>query len=273
LLVFAERPVGRPWLWALGGALAALSAPVLVIVLPFCLWRIWRRRDRSVVYEAALTAGLVVQLALFAIWRESAPQQPGLSLLGTIDRAFGSAVLGFEIRGLLWTCFGVPVTSFLLRSHVIGFLLTGIAVVPAALLAFWTRLDGRRRHNLVIALYLAASSMVSTLVPRHVAELFAGIGSYPLEGGERYFFLTACVCIYLLALAVERFRLHWALLPAACALAVAGNYRYAPLPDHTRWAERAPQVQRWRDSFQRGKPVERLWIPTVPDPWGITLDR
>lgn len=278
LLVFRELP-DRPvrnlqrLAWGGLGAIMGLTAPLLVIVMPFSIWRLWRKRDGTHWYEVALTLGTLFQIYVFLKFSENVKGYE--TILKTADYALGAGIAGFMYRGALSTLVGIDWTYDLAGMGLLGFPQIALLIMAFGIAALWVSGNRKERAHILIACYLAFSSIVLSLNGRHYTFPFANINSYAERGGGRYFFLSACVFVYLMALAVSKLLrrrsqpTQVAALFALFALGITQNYPCPAFKD-LNWASHASAIDASIRDLRVGKPGA-ISVPVNPEPWVLKI--
>jgi len=260
--------------WGLLGLLMALTNPVLILGIPFCLWNMVRnwRWDRW--YEVGLLLGLAIQLSIFAAtgqtttdWTHQGrlPALTSAVAVAFVYRAMVSLVIGYKlaVAAAIAKSLTVPVTAL------VAFVVLLIAVLWVA--------SNRDRAKIAIVLYVAASSLAITLGGRGAYPSFANIRDFHGFHLERYLFLAGCAFIYLMAISVEvLFRqrhvpIQVAVLASVLALGTFYNYRIPPFPDK-HWRDSARLIQYSKDHHELGAGYPRIVAPIVPDGWEIIFE-
>ncbi len=265
----AARGIG----WGLLGLLMALTNPVLILGIPFCLWNLARgwRADRW--YEAGLLLGLAIQLSIFAASSQATANlthDRNLPALATavavafVYRAIVSLVIGFKLA----------LTAAIAKSLSVPAIACG-AFVVLEIGVLW-KAGVRDRWKIAIVLYVAASSLGITLGGRNIHPAFANIRDFQGFYWERYMYLASCAFIYLMAISIDvlfaqrRLPIQIAVLASVFALGIVSNYRIPHLPDK-HWRLYAPLIQERLDHHQIGPGYPRIVVPILPEGWEIIL--
>jgi hypothetical protein len=278
LLVFRELPdfPVRWWqglAWGGLGAIIGLTMPILLIVMPFSIWRLWRRRDGTHWYEVALTLGTLIEIYLFLTSSEKV--QSYETVLKTVDYGLGAGIAGFLYRSVLSTIVGEDWAFNLAGTGLIGVPQLALLLLAFGIAALWVNSNRRERIHIPIALYLAFSSIVLSLNGRHSTFPFANINSVPEADSERYFFLAACVFVYLAALALSKIlrrypgQIQATALLALFALGITQNYPCPAFKD-LNWASHASAIDACIRDLRAGKPAT-ISVPVNPVPWMMKI--
>jgi len=279
LLVFRDVPEAprRKWQvapWAGLGATAALTMPLLLIVIPFSVWRVCRKRDASCGYEVALTVGSLAQVCIFLNSAEQHVKGYG-DVLRTVDYAIGAGVVGFLYRGALSTIGGWDLTYRFIEMGLLATPLLVLLTLALGIGVLWATGKWQDRRHILVALYLAFSSVIISLSGRGYTFVFANIESYPNSRGERYFFLSACMFVYLMALGISKLlkrrsrRVQALALIAIFLFGIAENYRFPAFKD-LNWPAHATAVDTYIRERHTGK-AAGVVVPVNPEPWIFSI--
>jgi len=256
--------------WGLLGLLFALTMPVLIICVPFCVWRIVKDWSPSRMYEVCLTAGLALQLWLFF-----SSEQPPAD--GRVDMLIAAVFAGFIYRAVMTTMAGFQLAMIPAASKWMSLPLLVLIATVVWLTTLWLKSDAKDRRKVEIALYLAGSSILITLGGRNVFSVFADINNFKVTELERYFFMASCIFIFLMALSMEKLLrgrhepLRIAALTATVAVGIALNFHIPPLTD-MHWKSGAALIQQRLDRHEIGPGHPPIVVPILPDGWVIFLD-
>lgn len=266
LVLVAARPRGRGELgWRAfdltAVAMAVLTGPLAILLLPLALWRWWARRSTwTLLLAGVLAAGTLLQiLSLTSSSRPNAPLNASPELFARIlaGRVFLSPILGSAGYSKLLEVTGSAPSA-------LWFVPAAIGVSTAAYVA-WKGGQELRMLLLFAALGLG-SSLVSPLVSSPKGRWYALAAP---DQGMRYFYLPMlawlCVLVWLV------FGQHLRLLRIAAAIvlvtaAVVGmrlDWRYPVLP-RSGFAASAQQFERLPPGAVRDLPIQ-------PRGWKITL--
>jgi len=255
--------------WGLLGLLFALTMPVLIICVPFCIWRIIRDWRPSRMYEVCLTAALALQLWLFL-----SSKHPPMD--GRVDMLIAAVFVGFIYRAVMTTMAGFQLAMIPAASKSMSPPLLALIATVVWLTTLWLKSDAKNRRKVAIALYLAGSSMLITLGGRNMFPAFADINNHKVIELERYFYMPSCIFIFLMALSMEkllrgrRVSLRIAALTATMAVGIALNFHMPRLTD-MHWEIEAPPIQERLDRHEIGPGHPPIVVPILPDGWVIFL--
>lgn len=248
-----------------------LSCPLAVILVPVALWQVFspaaaKARNSlapRLVSWALLLAATMQMLVRFA--DNASASAGGTSLPGPFQLIFSMAV-GFVYRVVLTTVAGYhaaqavagstsPVPALIALSAVLGWM---------ALLWFRRR---ELRPTLLVLLYLVAASLALPFVIRAEWRHYSALTSLADTRGERYFFLSGFLLVYLAALTLGASKLSngWriAVLVLIFAGGAVGNFAIHPMPD-LHWRTYAAELEVWRQQTRAGIPTQGLAVPVNP---------
>ncbi len=281
----APRTSGGATMWCLGGALAALSAPLAPLAAPIWLLRaargVSRRDGRDIGFGATQAAALLVVIGMAAMLGT-----PGELPGGLEQSAWRPAYLSGALWALGWvmaSCVDsalLPVSAF----HRLEALGTLPVVAPAVLVAVgvviaFRDLSQRARVTVCLAIYLFVASLYLVLIGRPIIVLLLK-GEVPnlslgvLEAlGSRHRFVPY-VALVLVAAGIidgaQRARIRVGATVVACAallFAWTPGFRVPPFPDLD-WPLWAARLDRKIASGSR----EPLVIPSHPFSFEIVID-
>jgi hypothetical protein len=247
--------------------LLTLSCPLLVLAVPLALWLLWRRK--AIPQSLALLAGVALQMVVYVQAGESRGQSSVFQAHGLLRSLF----VYLAARPVLSSVAGRPLAMTLCdRNTGLYAALAGIPVLIG--LAFlWRKADWNARAKILACLYLVFASGTLALGARKMLRSEEAI----TFGGERYFYLAACVFVVLAAIAIEIFLPKipaWTkslLLLLLFSAGIAGNFtipRFFPM----HWALYQDLLRNWHGDLTAGKPVQAIQIPIKPPGWGVTLE-
>jgi hypothetical protein len=264
-------PLWQTSLCALVSLLAALTNPVLVVITPICLWYLVRRRNRAI--AAAILVGVAVQVVSFALGSGggSPPVAHNLAQLGHLA---ASVVIAIVYKVILASIAGSKTAAYISQAGAVGMFLCVLIASVAWSIWLCFRLDRGRRLHVAIAVYIATASVLLPLATRNgLSEAFANVAHIP-EHGEQYFFLAACMLLFLIAVSLEWALRSWpervsaGLLLVVVAGGFAGNFALPPFVD-LHWRQNAPQIDAWRTARAHHELVDGFTVLVNPEPWAI----
>jgi hypothetical protein len=253
------------------------TTPMLVVVLPFSMWRMLKSSGREAIIGLAFAIALNLQVMIFSASpaQASAPFAGGtLALMHHLGIAL---VVSWTYLVFLANLAGKDLAANV--DHAATPALFYLAVCSEALAVLWLALRATRQERkvLLVSLYLATASLAIPLVTRHVLEYFQSFTGVHLEVTPQYFVTSAYILIFLAARQIDGgrlFRRQWMqplLLIAVFACGIRGNFKAPPDPD-THWTTSSPAVQAWIDGRRRGIPVPHVDAPVLPaPPWSLSL--
>ncbi len=246
-----------------------LTAPILVIALPFSLWRLLRKpnHEKGVAFLFSLAA--IIQLALFLI----TPKNPGAPVIehySAAQIALGSAA-AFLYRVVLAICFGVSTAQAAAGWQHRGafLLLLGVGVV-AWLVWLWI-VAKPRRWQILTGCYLMAASIAVTLAGRGLIGYFLSVNRDTQFYATRYFLLSSAVMVLFFGFTIE-----WRMKPtaefakAACLLAIVAGGMITnfsvPAYEDLRWTFHAERIRAELAKRRTGAQAGGLFVPINPPP-------
>jgi hypothetical protein len=252
------------------------TTPMLVVVLPFSVWRMLKSSGREAIIGLAFTIALNLQALAFL----ASPNQAAASFAGgtlaLMHRLGIALVVSWTYLVFLVNLVGNDLAANV--DHAATPALFYLAVCSAACAALWLALRATRheRKVLLVSLYLTAASLAIPLVTRQGLEFFQSSTGAILVM-PRYFTTSAYILVFLVAWQIDGgrlFRRQWVkplVLIAVFACGIRGNFKAAPDPD-THWAASSQAVQAWIDGRRQGIPVRHVDAPVLPaPPWGLSL--
>ena len=258
------------------GLVICFSTPMLVVVLPFSMWRMLRASGREAIIGLTFAVALNLQTMVFLAF----PAPASASFTGgtlTLIRQLGIAmVVSWTYLAFLVNLAGKDLAANV--DHAATPALFYLAVCSASLAALWLAIRAtlQERKVLLVSLYLASSSLAIPLVARHYLEYFQSFTGATLVM-PRYFTASAYILIFLVAWQIDGsplFRRQWMkplVLMAVFACGIRGNFKAAPDPD-THWTTSSQAVQTWIDHRRRGIPTQHVDAPVLPaPPWSVSL--
>jgi hypothetical protein len=260
------RQKASRFLW---GGLLGLTTPLLLILVPICIWRILRSRSLRFPFEIGLVAALVVQLIAFAVDARGSDAHSGA--LPTVSATAAATVYGIVLRTMLG-----HTTALDLK---LGRNLAAVATVGIAGSAwvawFWITSDQENRSRLLLGLYLAAASLGLAIAGRGLAEPFGTLADFRGWAAERYFFFPSCVLIFLIALSINKAAVR--LRPAVAGLLIAAlffggvvqNYRIHSFVDF-HWRSYTKRIEAAIQELRDAQPAA-VSVPINPAPWKIVI--
>jgi len=281
LLFYSARPKAAPRL-AAGIALAllllvlALSVPMLVLAVPVALWIILHARGTARLPAFALLAGIAIQMVIYA----GAGIARGQNSLFNFHHLLGPTAVYLAFRAVLSSIIGRPRAMVMCaRGTFVPSLLIG-AVVLLWLAWIWWKIDrapgtpaapvlGPGRRKILLCLYFAIASTLLSVGARNLPR------SPITFGGERYFYLSACCVVLLVAITLERIP-GWNWLRAVILILLFSGGLYAnfllpPYPD-LHWDYYARRISGWDALRAEGLPLRAMVVPISPSGWFFVLE-
>jgi hypothetical protein len=269
-----DRVAARATGWGLVGLLIGLTNPVLIVGIPFCLWNLVRSRRADRWYEVGVLLGLAIQLSIFA---RSHQTTPNFADGGNLQALASAVALAYIYRVILSLVIGFTlVKKAAIAKSVLVPVIAGCAFMVFTIIVLW-KASAEDRWKIVIALYVAASSLAITLGGRDFYSQFISMRDFHGFFWERYLFLAGCAFIYLMAISVnvlfkeQHVPIQTAILATVFALGMVSNYRIPPFAEKY-WRESARVIQDRVDHHQIGPGHPRIVAPIHPDPWQIILE-
>jgi hypothetical protein len=253
------------------------TTPMLVVVLPFSMWRMLKSSGREAIIGLAFAIALNLQVMIFfaSPAQASAPFAGGtLALMHHLGIAL---VVSWTYLAFLANLAGKDLAANV--DHAATPALFYLAVCSAAFAVLWLALRASRQERkvLLVSLYLATASLAIPLVTRHCLEYFQSFTGVILAVAPRYFTTSAYILVFLVAWQIDGsrlFRRQWIkplVLIAVFACGIRGNFKASPDPD-THWTTSSQAVQSWIDGRRRGIPVPHVDAPVLPaPPWSLSL--
>jgi hypothetical protein len=251
------------------GALLGLTAPLLIVLVPICVWRILKSRSVRFPYDLGLLVALGVQSIAFTANARSMGTHSGA--IPTIGAAAASAVYGIVLRTMLGhaTALGLAIVRNVTA-------VTAVAAAGSAWLTwFWMSSQREERIRLLLGLYLAAASLALAIAGRGLAGPFGTLAGFRGWGSERYFFFPSCIFIYLVALSVEkaavriRPALSGILLVTLFLGGIVQNYRIDSFVDF-HWRSYTGGLEAVIRELSAGR-TAAISVPINPAPWKISI--
>jgi hypothetical protein len=262
------------------------TTPMLVVVLPFSVWRMLKSSGREAIIGLAFAIALTLQALVFL----ASPAQAFAPFAGgtlTLMHHLGIAlVVSWTYLVFLANLAGKDLAVNV--DHAATPALFYLSVCSVALAFLWLALRATRheRKVLLVCLYLAAASIAIPLATRHYVEYFQSFTGATLTvqsftGANlivpRYFTTSAYILTFLIARQIDGsrlFRRQWMkplVLIAVFACGIRGNFKAAPDPD-THWTASSQAVQTWIDDRRRGIAAPHVEVPILPaPPWTLSL--
>jgi hypothetical protein len=267
--VYEGRSPGAGYLSVILGVLGTLSEPLVVLLLPLSIWGAVRRKGLASLAPLAITLAAVVQIAVFLLGPLPEVSKGSTSLRKLVS----GSVVGISYRVALSPVLGVRPTRHITRLMPYGAVFAIFVVLAACILYIWWRGNTRQRWIVATISYLSVASVALAMGGRSLAKHFPSSGAITWTG-ERYFFLGACLVVYLVAASIEnrapvRSKAGQAfVLVAVFAFGIFWNFRAAPFTDY-HWDVYAPMVERWLAAKRSGVPVRNLSVPINPVFWMV----
>ncbi len=277
LTAFQETASAKParvnFCVALAGLLIALSAPLALILSPWLIWQIFRKKGLARLPALSMLLGTVFEACTFL--RSSEPHASLLKLKLSLSFV---AVIATEIsRPVLATFLG---HGYLAKGGAIGVagkFIAALILVSVWLTRLYSAIDHRSRKIVTVALYLSLSSIAVVMAGRNLAAAYMDPYGFRYLQGERYFFLPACTFIFLAAFSLDRMmRGRNDLLKAAALIllftyGMAKNFELPPFTDLS-WKSYAARIDDWAAKRSRGEHVSPLIVPINPAPFTMHLE-
>jgi hypothetical protein len=291
LLLFAEwqgtaPESGTPWVshlkkpaeWAsiITLTLIALSAPVLFITIPLLVWQLVRGGAWKKLRAALVMAGLAIQLSVL-LHTGAGGEKHHLNfnalLISTVAACLSKSILG--------PLLGRTFLAGSARSIMTKLIITLIVSVHLMTALFIYLGNWRRRAVLLTAAYMSIAAVAVAIIGRNLYSAFLYPTYIPLAEGYRYFFVSSCLFIFIVALGADhlvsqtlRPSSRWFVIGIVLLLfssGVAQNFRTQPLVDLS-WSYYAAEIEEWEHLQQQRQPVVGIQIPLNPPPFQIQLN-
>jgi hypothetical protein len=275
LIAFYRSPSGSPprlrnaILIGIAGVAIACTCPVSVVLLPWLLWQLLRRRSTDRVWLGLMTGGVALQMATILSHHSDS--------VANWNQTLTSELISFVYRVVFPQIGGV-----LLVGRISHYGTGGAVLLTLIAITFWfTWLyyssDRRSRRTVLVCLYLLLASLGMAMAGRgEFGKRFLTLLSTE-EKGERLFVVPSCILVLLVALSIRKLwpTAHPAAGGLLLCLAFSGgllaNFRVRPF-ENLHWAESGPQIDVWRRAWNTGQPVKGLFARTPPAPyWGVKL--
>jgi len=267
------KPAWLHILLAFTALLIALSAPLVLILIPWLLWQAVRKRGLSRLPPLCMLAG-----SLFEIYTFLRSSEPHGSLHTFRLSSFFVAVVATAIsRPVLITLLG---HQYLATGALLGLaskFIAALVIVSVALTRLHSSIDRSGRQVLNVATYLCLSLIAVVMLGRNLAAAFTDPEGFRHLEGERYFFVPGLLFVFISAfgisrlLSTQRDEVKATILVLLFSYGIVQNFRLPPLVDLS-WATYAPQVDDWAARRRRGEHVPRLTAPINPVPFILILD-
>ena len=245
--------------------LIALSVPMLILVVPFAFWAILRARRTAKLPAVALLAGIAIQLVFYA----RAGIARGQSTVFSYHHLIGPTGVYLAFRAVLSALFGRPRAMVMCAQVAFKASLVVGVVVLLWLACLWWKSKSPARWHLLLCLYLAAASTVLSVGARNLPR------SPITFGGERYFYLSACCTILLVAMTLERIPgWNWTRAAALLILFAVGireNFHVPPYIDF-HWPIFARRIAGWDELRRAEVTLNALDVPINPPGWFFVLE-
>ena len=265
LLVIApaqERVSFRTVAVTFGILLFSLSAPQAIVFVPLVAWLAIKRRTIAGALPClALLAGAGAQVMVFLPHRAAVAGQG----FDAVQLAIATG-LAFAHRVAMSTIVGHTYAERLAASAPAVAPIVGAIVLIAPLVL--VRHVRRRFAQAATAAAIMLATIALAMSFRGNAVVFADYAHFSVWRGERYFFLAACLMLFLLGSAVDvmRGRARAYAAAAAMTLVLAGteqNARVGPFRDDD-WAHYAPMVTAWRAADAAHLRAVQISVPINP---------
>ncbi len=261
--------LARDLLLAVAMLLIALSVPMLILVIPFALWIVvrppWTKRLSSKLPAAALLAGILVQLFFYS----AAGIARGQASVFSYRHLAGPTGVYLAFRAVLSAVVGRPRAMLLCAGPAIQTSIVIGIVVLLWLGWLWWKSAAPARWHILLCLYFAVSSTVLSVGARNLPR------SPITFGGERYFYLSACCTVLLVAMTLERLPgWNWLRSLALLAVFAAGlryNFSVPPYVDF-HWPFFATRIEGWEELRRAEITLTALDIPINPPGWFFVLE-
>lgn len=274
--LFAIRPLaGRHRsliLYGVAGAAIALTAPGLVVVLPFTALYFWKRR-RLTAYQIGLTLGLLAQILIVLNHPSSDPKIPVLvrfdqTVTATLH-ALGNQIFLTAVLGHKWA------NQLVNNGYLSAGLLATVGLCTAVAVSCRTPVH-LYRSALAASFSLLLGSLALAIWFRAILrDIFQSAGHFMNLMGDRYFLFPSCLLVFIAALLIIRWteELPGTRLPILLLCFGTGlvfNFRVRPLED-LHWAQYAPEIRQWRAQHLAHQPGASLKVPINPKDMHIVL--
>lgn len=280
LLLFRPQPAEpsprRRWLSLASMFVIALSAAPLVTLGPAALWLAVKARGERRFVALAMLAGLFVQsfgLAFSARSDQRAIATKGILMLGW---KLGTAVVvSWIYPGLITPLAGKSAAIFISQYPSIGPALCIVIVLSVLLTWMLTTAAPKERLRLVIAIYIALSTIASVLYTRNLIPFSEILTGHAPLLPPRYFVLAGALLLYIACLLIERLPLRDPRLQAGClivlfASGIYHNFSQPPYDPQFVWKNIVPRVEQWRMARAQGQSTPSA-VLVAPAPWTIYL--
>lgn len=267
LLLIAARPQSNAVVRSAIVILFALSAPQVVIFTPLALWYALRRVGPDKAPAIALLIGAAIQVCVFLTHpEEGATGFHAIPILAaTVD--------AWAIRVVLSTVVGhVRAQSIATTAPLLAIALSAALLVTLLAIA---RSSPARFRNALIAAGIMLGAVTLAMSFRGSATAFATPWAITEWRGERYFWLSSVLLLFLFACAIEAVRGRYrpvlgAAFVVVVALGVAGNGSIPAFADE-HWDVYAPAIASWRGAHETRHAAPTLSVPVNPEPWRFVL--
>jgi hypothetical protein len=268
--VHANRKKLRILLLSLTGFLITLTAPLCAILVPILLWRSFRNVGIEKLWPILMIVGIVIEFFL-AI---RSHQLPASTVLPPLERLVGAIITSIVYRVFLVTTAGASAALHASGAHLTGWISVALVVIVVWLTALHQAVNRSRKLIFWTCIYLLVASVGLPLAARCLYGFFDPLVD-SLPRGERYFFVGACIYIFLLAFTFDTaamFRntsLQIFCLVCIVTSGLAQNFRIDPMPNF-HWPEEAGQIENWLAmSHKAGRPGLLILHPPAIAGWGL----
>lgn len=277
LVSYLQTPEPKPvWVTissAIAGLLIALSAPLTVTLGPLLVWQIFRKKGAARLPALCMLVGALWQS--FAFLRSSEPHTSLLKM--KLSLSFVAVVTTEIARPVLTTVLG---HQYLVKGNDIGVvskLIAALTVVSVWLTRLYSRIDNRDRTILTVAIYFSLVVIAMIMTGRNLAVAFTDWVDFRHLEGERYFFPSAMMFVYIVAFWIDRIfgprnaviKCIGLVLLFSCGM--AKNFSLPPLPDF-HWSSYADRIDDWTARRDKGEHPPKFVVPINPAPMSITFD-
>jgi len=248
--------------------LVVCTAPGTLIALPIALLKIRDRTGAGRAIALAFATGTVIQIVTFLSRHHSAAG--GLPSANLVGRQFVEVL---ALRTELVPMFGVAIARSVTSAHVF---MTSLAAVGLFCLAFAVLVGAARTARSALLLLSVAYVGMASVLPalllsvRLIPESIGGLVS-----SERYYFISSCIFIVVLAMLLDRVEVVPAAIRAVglvvlFGFGIARNFHGSPYPVAVRdWLGESVRIETWESSNRGNSPPLPLALPV--DPQGFVL--